>query len=50
MRIKRLSANEKIFQDISKIYKEALKNSGLREEFTYHEEKIYSERNLYINK
>ena len=38
MRIRRLSANEKIFQDSSKIYKEALKNSRFREEFTYHEE------------
>ena len=29
MRIRRLSANEKTFQESSKIYKEALKNSGL---------------------
>ena len=30
MRIRRWSANEKIFKDSSKIYKEALKNIGLR--------------------
>ena len=50
MRIRRLSANEKIFQDSRKIYKEALKSSGFREEFTYHEDKIPNEKNLYINK
>ena len=50
MRIRRLSANEEIFQDSSKIYKEALKRSGFRKEFTYHEEKILNEKNLYINK
>ena len=33
MRIRSLSANEKIFQESSKIYKEALKNSVFKEEF-----------------
>ena len=40
LRIKNLSANEKIFQESSKLYKEALKNSGFREEFTYQKEYI----------
>ena len=40
MRIRNLSAYEKIFQESSKIYKDALKNSGFREEFTYQEENI----------
>ena len=35
LRIRNLSANEKIFQESSKIYMDALKNSGFREEFTY---------------
>ena len=34
LRIRNLSANEKIFQESSKIYMDALKNSGFREEFT----------------
>ena len=50
MRIRRLSANEKIFQESSKIYKEALKNSRFREEFTDQEENIPNEKVLYINK
>ena len=37
LKIRNLSANEKIFQESSKIYKDALKNSGFREEFTYQE-------------
>ena len=44
-RIKNLSASEKIFQESSKIYKEALKNSGFREEFTYQEENIPNDIN-----
>ena len=40
LRIRNLSANEKIFQESSKIYMDALKNSGLREEFTYQQENI----------
>ena len=35
LRIRNLSANEKIFQECNKIYKDALKNSRFREEFTY---------------
>ena len=35
LQIRNLSANEKIFQESSKIYMDALKNSGFREEFTY---------------
>ena len=45
LRIKNLSANEKIFQESSKIYKEALKNNGFREEFTYQEENIPNDIN-----
>ena len=39
-RIRNLSANEKIFQESSKIYMDALKNSNFRDEFTYQEENI----------
>ena len=45
MRIRNLSANEKIFQECSKTYMDALKNSGLREEFTYQEENIPNDIN-----
>ena len=45
LRIRNLSANEKIFQESSKIYKEALKNSGFREELTYQEEIIPNDIN-----
>ena len=40
LRIRNLSAKEKILQESSKIYKDALKNSGFREGFTYQEENI----------
>ena len=50
MRIRRLSANEKIFQESSKIYEEVFKNSGFSEEFTYQEENIPNEQFFYINK
>ena len=50
MRIRRLSANEKIFKESSKIYKKALKNSGFREGFTDQEENIPNEKSLHINK
>ena len=50
LRIKNLSTNEKIFQESSKIYKEALQNSGFREEFTYQEENTPNDKILYINK
>ena len=45
LRIRNLSANEKIFQESSKIYMDALKNSGFREEFTYQEENIPNDVN-----
>ena len=32
------------------MYMEALKSSGFREGFTYHEAKICNENNLYMNK
>ena len=50
MRIRRLSSSIKIFQDSCKMYLEALKSSGFREEFTYHEPKMPNENNLYMNK
>ena len=50
MKIRRFSSNKKIFQDSSKMYMEALKGSGFRKEFTYHEAKIPNENNLYMNK
>ena len=40
MRIRWLSLNKKIFHEISKMYIEALKNSGFKEEFTYLEIKM----------
>ena len=40
LRIRNLSANKKKFQESSKIYMDALKNSGFREEFTNQEENI----------
>ena len=40
LRIRNLSPNEKIFQESSKIYMDALKNSSFRDEFTYQEENI----------
>ena len=45
LRIRNLSANEKIFQESSQIYMDALKNSGFREEFTYQEENIPNDIN-----
>ena len=45
LRIRNLSANEKIFQVSSKIYMDALKNSDFREEFTYQEENIPNDIN-----
>ena len=50
LRIRNLSANEKTFQESSKIYKEALKKSGFREEVTYREKDISNDKILYINK
>ena len=45
LRIRNLPANEKIFQESSKIYMDALKDSGFREEFTYQEEHIPNDIN-----
>ena len=45
LRIKNLSAKEKIFQESSKIYKDALKNRGFGEEFIYKEENIPNDIN-----
>ena len=45
LRIRNLSANEKIFQENCKIYIDALKNSGVRKEFTYQEENIPNDIN-----
>ena len=45
LRIRNLSANEKIFQESSKIYMDALKNSGFWEEFTNQEENIPNDIN-----
>ena len=50
MRRRILSSSKKIFQDSSKMYIEALKSSGFKEEFTYHEAKMPNENNLYMNK
>ena len=50
MRISRLSSSLKIFQDSSKMYIKALKSSGFREEFTYHEPKMPNDNTLHMNK
>ena len=50
LRIRSLSTNEKIFQESSKIYKEALENIGFREGFTFQEENLPNDKSLYINK
>ena len=50
MRISKLSANEKIFKESSKIYIDALKNSGFKEEFRYLEENISNDINKEKNK
>ena len=41
----RLSSNKKIFHESSKMYIEALKNSGFKEEFTYLELKMSNNNN-----
>ena len=50
LRIRNLSAYEKIFQESNKIYVDALKNSGFREEFTYQEENIPNDINKEYKK
>ena len=54
-RIRRLSSNKKIFHESSKMYTEALKNSGFKEELTYLEPKMIkpnnnNNNNLYKDK
>ena len=50
LRISKLSANEKIFKENSKMYIDALKNSGFKEEFRYLEENIHNDINKKKNK
>ena len=50
LRIRNLSANEKIFQESSKIYRDSLKNSSFRDEFTNQEENIPNDINKEKNK
>ena len=44
-RISRLSSNKKIFLESSKMYIEALKNSGFKEEFSYLESRMNNNNN-----
>ena len=50
LRVRNLSANDKIFQESSKIYMDALKNSSFMEDFTYQEENILNDINRENNK
>ena len=51
LRIRNLSVNKEIFQKSSKMYSDALKSSGYKENFTYKEEKVTnSNNNNEINK
>ena len=50
LRIWNLSANEKIFRKSSKIYIDALKSSGYKENFTYKEENMPYDNYEEINK
>ena len=45
----RLSSNMKIFHESSKMYIEALKNNGFKEEFTYLEPKMIKHNNNISN-
>ena len=47
-RISRLSSDKKIFHESNKMYIEALKNSGFKEEFTYVEPKVPNNINIII--
>ena len=49
LRICKLSANEKIFKESSKMYIDALKNSGFKKEFMYLEENIPTDINKENN-
>ena len=50
LRIRNLSANEKIFRKGSKMYIDALKSSGYKENFTYKEENMPNYDNKERNK
>ena len=50
LRISKLSVYEKIFKESSKMYIDALKNSGFKEEFRYLEENIPNDINKEKNK
>ena len=51
LRIRNLSVNQEIFRKGSKMYIDALKSSGYKENFTYKEEKVpNSNNNNEINK
>ena len=50
LRIRNLSADEKIFRKGSKMYIDALKSSGYKESFTYKEEKVPNDNYKEINK
>ena len=50
LRIRNLSTNEKIFRKGNKMYIDALKSSGYKENFTYKEEKMPNDNNKEINK
>ena len=50
LRIRNLSANEKIFRESSKMYIDALKSSGYKENFTNKEENMPNDSNKEINK
>ena len=50
LRIRNQSANEEIFRKGSKMYIDALKSSGYKENFTYKEEKVPHDNNKEINK
>ena len=50
LRIRNLSANEKIFRKSSKMYIDALKSSGYKENFTCKEENMPNDNYKVINK
>ena len=50
LRIRNLSATEEMFWKVSKMYTDALKSSGYKENFTYKEEKVPNDNNKEINK
>ena len=50
LRIRNLSANEKIFRKSSKMHIDALKSCGYKENFTYKKENMPNDSNKEINK